>query len=636
MNDVTLKILDVPGFTNNDDYNASIVSTLLAYKKKSEGIKAKVPVATLVVLKCESDEEDDLEVEESVIRFLKILNQFQHQFVSPSETIFVFTHIPEGAMEDVDNISSELSHVIREQMRIGNGCDINIAFYEPTQEDINNNNSSIISDGSGRLQTNLLGNLRKLIQEHALKDNTDEWSAMTSAFGQNHPQAIIECYVSKRIPLMSWSHPETLTVQKSIRTQLANKVIPIERTEITLLLEIGWENIDMKLRHKYPSSLETLLQLFQKLKIKNFAELPDSPQKILSVLKQIPQHNPVVADLLTETLQLRVPSCYPALYIGQGFDVSKDQVTQVSPFLFSGGLKTSPVGLIPEEIGCKLIDDREIVFKFYTSNEDYILDRFKDLSIKNVSLSSNHPPVVIANQRIGYNVIKSNQEPTKSTTATALIEYRVFQLSLGRSDEIEFKPQFWEIVTTLPDLDTRQQCTVDAWQEFFKYWGTHVVKSAYGGGFAQVNFRGQILSRIYKSLKQDAALPSDEFETSKVFQWITGDGLNLAATPSSPKSKSGFLQGYDVDMAFHGGDLKFKSADLTKMPLEEGDLLREEWFQSLPLNPIMLESNLALVPLSYYVREKSEGLAIKMDIAFHHFYANFMAFQGKQSSCVIL
>jgi hypothetical protein len=628
----TLKIIDVPGFTDNEDYNASLISTLLSYKTRAESIHVKIPTVTLVVLKCESDDDDDYEPEESVTRFLKTISQFQNELVNLSETIFIFTHIPTGAMEEVKNISSELSRVIRDHMHPEEHATINVAFYQPKNYDLNNNATC-----GPQLNINLLEVLQSFVRDKALTEKSDDWAVLASAFGSFYPSSIMKCYPSKRIPLMPSSHPDTLNVQKTIRTLLSNKTVQIERTEIALLLQIGWENVDPKMRQKYPSSLQTLQQIFQKFQIRNFSELPDNPFKILSILKQIPHHNPVVADLLKETLQLRVPSCYPALFIGQGYDVSKDQITQVSPFQFSGGLKTSPVGLIPEEIGCKLTDDREIIFKFYSSNEDYIMDRFKDLNIKHASFPSDSPPAAVANQRTGYNIIKPNQEPSKSTTSTANIEYRLFQLSLGRGEEIEFKPQFWETVLSLPDLDIRQEDTVDAWQEFFKYWGTHIVKSAYGGGCIQVNFRGSILSRIFKSLKQDAVLPSDEFETSKVFQWITGDGLNLAATPTSPGAKSGFLQqGYDVDMIFHGGDMKFKQLDLTKLGWSDVDVCREEWIQSLPLNPVMLETNLALVPISFFVREKSEGLATKMDIAFHHFYAKFVALQGKQAACAIL
>jgi len=36
------------------------------------------------------------------------------------------------------------------------------------------------------------------------------------------------------------------------------------------------------------------------------------------------------------------------------------------------------------------------------------------------------------------------------------------------------------------------------------------------------------------------------------------------------------------------------------------------------------------------VREKSEGIATKIDVALHYFYSDFMVTHGKQSSCTIL
>jgi len=380
--------------------------------------------------------------------------------------------------------------------------------------------------------------------------------------------------------------------------------------------------------------LVTLQKMFQNCQIRSFSELPEEPLKILDLLKQIPEYNLAITDLLTETLQLRIPSCYPALFVGQGYDVSKDSATHVSPFQFSGRLNASPVGLIPEEISCTLTEDREIIFRFFYSLEEYVLDRMKDLSIKYVTVPKNSHPLA-TDHKTGYNIIKPNQEPTKTTTAKAMIEYRAFQLSLcGREDStMEFKPQFWETLSSLKDLDFKNQETVDSWKEFFNYWGTHVIQSGFGGGSIQANFRGKMLSNIFKSLKQDSVLPSDEYETSKVFQWITGDGLDFLTT--NEDSKAEFLQGFDVDTSFQGGDMKFQQTDLTKLSHHKVAEVREEWIHSLPLNPVILETNLVLVPLSYFVRQKSEGVATKVDVALHYFYSDFMATQGK-SSCMIL
>jgi len=64
--------------------------------------------------------------------------------------------------------------------------------------------------------------------------------------------------------------------------------------------------------------------------------------------------------------------------------------------------------------------------------------------------------------------------------------------------------------------------------------------------------------------------------------------------------------------------------------------IREDWKESLVLNPVVLETSVVLVPISHYIREKSEGIATKVDVALHYFYSDFMVSQGKPSSCTLL
>lgn len=651
-----LKIIETPGYSNDPTISsdAQLMTTLVSYLESKEGLRGKPPTVVLVVFKFNDKRLWNPEDEHpDVVNFLKLIHNFQHHLndAKYANFVFVLTHFLHESTSENDlrrpqNKVVELINLIQKYTSLPHPITVicaenqpkDVTFRGEQHQAINSTSPIAVALPNGEIfPYNLIEKIKKLLTKKG-RDSVGE-TVLRTAFGIEYPYSIKECKITQKIPLVSPSHVSVQQMQKT----LLHAYLDIERTEIFTLLEIGWENIPKNIRDKHPDSLFIVQQIFQTKKICQFEDIPEDPVKILSLVRQMPS-NLAVKDLLMETLQLKVPACYPALFIGQGFDISKDTTTNVSPFLFSSGLKTSPVGLIPNEFECKIRDDREICFKFFYTVEDYVSERLKDMNLR-YSISPNSLSAMAAataassatgHQRWGYNLIKKNQEPSKSTIATAIIDYRVFQLTLHPQPEIEFKPQFWDAVVDIPDLDIKDIKSVSAWKEFFGYWGTHVVKSAFGGGSVEITFKGNILTKIFNSMKKDFILSSDEYETSRVFQWITGDGLDFVAS-CGKEVKNDFLQGYGVEAHFHGGDIKFQQVDLTKLESKEvvGDI-REEWKDSLVCNPTMLDTNLVLVPLSYYVRQKSEGIATKIDIALHYFYSDFMVTQGKQSSCSIL
>lgn len=516
----SLVLIDTPGFTS-DKMGAAMWSTLLQHLDNSSTPLDPKPPSLILVVVSEAETTSFVESDEFQ-NFCKALSHYcTNSFMGFSKIVFVVTY-----SAPLDIAASRLA-IERLSILARPYFPVRVCFHRIMHTKEKDLSSNILTS----TRPDLLAGLRSFCTNDNKGDNTVPTTGMTKhhethpvlkhVFATDYPKTITECFVSKRVSLKSIEHPDTLKTYKILQNLYQNVII--EPTEISTLLEIGWENVNNSLRKKYPSALLVIQQVMQRCKIRTFSDLPEDPMNIFQLLKNIPQHNPAIADLLIETLQLKVPSCYAALYIGQGYDVSKDAVTHVSPFQLSGALKTSPVGLIPNEIGCKLTEDREIIFKFFCTLEEYALDRFKDLAIKHVTFPKSGPPVTLtANQKIGYNIVKPNQEPTKTTTATSNVEYRAFQLSLSRGEEIEFKQQFWDTISSLPELNIKDPETVDCWSEFFKYWGTHIVKAAHAGGSIQVTFRGKILSKIFKSIYQKSEILTDELETSRVFQWLTG------------------------------------------------------------------------------------------------------------------
>jgi len=597
----SIVLLDTPGFTNNLTEDACLCASLSSYFCSDETRKIQHPDLVLVLLNYESHFLNSRE-SQPLQNFLRIVFHYHSvEFKSKPAIQFVMTHSTKLSPTSIARISKEFTGLVRNSTRVVIPPSA-VAFHA--------------RDATSHPQD--------LFQTLCQKSNP-VWNG---AFGPNYPKSLLSSVVSNSFPL-----PPTCPSLRIFKTveSIYKMGSPFEQTELSLLLEIGWENIELDLRSKYPLALVTLQQLLNSKGLKTFDALPADPIRVLELLHALPSHDPATADLFTETLQVRIPSCYAAQYIGQGYDVSKDQGTRVTPFEFSGLQKTSAVGLLPEEVSCRITDDREIIFKFYEAFDDYVMDRFEDLGLAHVTLPkhSNLSPSGTSPRR-GYNVINPNDPKTSSATAT--IEYRLFQLFSSSLEEVPFKTKFWKDLTSLRELDVRDPETLEGWEEFFSYWGTHVVKSAYGGGAIDVNFRGKVLHRIWKGLKERKMERVDEFETTRVFQWITGDGLDLDF--NSNKNDGEFLRGFDVDSKFTGGDIRFQQQDLTKLSPNSVAGVRNGWIQTLPLAPVILESNLGLVATSYFVRMKSEELATKMDNAFFYFYKGFMVAKGK--GCTIL
>jgi len=618
-----LRIIDTPGYHNDVNMDSTLLTTLHTFLHSKQGLKTKYPTLVLIVIDIRSLT-NHVGVK-NLSAFLKVLAHYQDTFINKKfmNALFIVTHVLKP--DDAETVK-QLSVIVTAHAP---SLPKPIYFIGANNKvhDRNNNDTFVpfqcVTLPNGRIfPNNVVERMVALLSQRG-RDSIGE-TIIRTAFGPEYPNSIKPFSLARKVPLLAQDHPTVENTKRILRQVHLN----IERTEISTLMEIGWENLDPKLKCVYESSLLATQKVLQAHNIKSFDELAElNPLKIQALLKDVPQ-NPATLDLLQETLQIQVPTCYAATGIGQSYDVRKDEWMNVFPFNFKT-FKTSPAGKIPQTIECKEVDDRAIVFKFYGSQTDYIVDRLKDLHMKHsvADLSDSLTPTE------GYNIVKMDQEPTKATVFTALVEYRNYRLTLVRNEEIAFKPQFWEALLSLPEINELDETNVRMWKEFFDYWGTHVVKSAFIGGKIRLTFRGQLLQKLFDSFRKECVLPSDEYETSRIFQWVTGDGFDLITNGNSKN----FLKGYeeDVEAILVGGPEEFHHSDMTKLAPETVGTVRREWIVGLQSNPVVLSGSMVLAPLSYYVREKCVNSARKMDTAFHYFYTHFLDEQ-KHSSCNLL
>ncbi len=77
---------------------------------------------------------------------------------------------------------------------------------------------------------------------------------------------------------------------------------------------------------------------------------------------------------------------------------------------------------------------------------------------------------------------------------------------------------------------------------------------------------------------------------------------------------------------FRGGSMKYHKSDLSTLDPDEAAATLENWRTSLATEPIMLDTKLKLMPLSYHVRKKNSSVATEMEVACRALFDNSFNF----------
>ena len=279
--------------------------------------------------------------------------------------------------------------------------------------------------------------------------------------------------------------------------------------------------------------------------------------------------------------------------LGAGFNIFNEKT--VSSQMFRYETRDTNFGVvIPGPARFSVDNHTKTFMETFETSEAMMQSRMKHLNVSlGVSTAAFLGPIS-ASARAGFSAASSSSstEASEAKECSFLLEQRMFEVSLGNFDEVNFTKEFMHDVENLPaHLDILNKDNRQAFEMFFDQWGQFVVAKAYGGGCVEVKINASSSSTdeaknfdLKSELKAAINGAVAAGSTSKEI------GYSTAANSTAHKMFS------QSEMAWVGGDKAFhKSATLTD-PKQ-----MDKWRLSLIENPTMLTTDMDLIPISVVV-----------------------------------
>jgi len=390
---------------------------------------------------------------------------------------------------------------------------------------------------------------------------------------------------------------------------LSGAVFNVENTEISQLLAVAHQNLDLNTKKNFPDALGYLQKALNIRGIKNIADIPKTTAQIVNLFSNL-RKNDAVYQLLESALNLTTPEFNQNILTGYSYNVFQDAPLTVSPFDL-GDLKNSEIGYkFPASMTCVTDAQSVDIMRFLLTRQQYLDERIKTLGIGGRVPIEHFSGVT----KLGYNVEEeilnlsqtsssgTDDDQNSNNTArrialkpiTAVRELRTFELVLN--DQFQLSTEFKDALKLLTPYNESDAESVEKWKSFFDTYGTHVVKSVYGGGAIQIEIKSDTpysaeISKVLLSLVQFA----EDMSIGKV-------GGAFATSP-----------GIEHSVRFLGGETDPRASEFTRIPVIDAANLLEKWKDSLSFTPTILTSEMKLLPLSEIV--KKQGQKISSEIA---------------------
>ncbi len=385
-------------------------------------------------------------------------------------------------------------------------------------------------------------------------------------------------------------------------SHLSGALFEIEETEVSQILAQTHASMADSLKANYPEALPYLQRALNLRNIRHKTDVPRTTLEIVDLLKSLKQ-NDAVSFLLQSAFGLSPPTLKEQLLTGHSYNLLEDKPLTISPFKF-GALKISDSGYkFPNVMSCEIQHETKGILRMFGSREEYVKDRLQSLGEDPTAVPADNFTGVV---RPGCNVYSFSvtRPPGEVDTFTlsAVREHRTFELLLN--DKPELTPEFSRVVQALPQFNTSDRDSVDAWKSFFATYGTHVVKSTHGGGSIeiQVTARGDMgaLTEIAESMFQLIQFAEDL--TATHLSYSNDTSRNATGVPNHV-------------LKFKGGNVKYHATDLTSMGLGAAAELLEKWRESVDLSPAILTSDMRLLPISQVAKKLGRNISSEIERA---------------------
>ncbi|CAL8067902.1 unnamed protein product [Orchesella dallaii] len=377
---------------------------------------------------------------------------------------------------------------------------------------------------------------------------------------------------------------------------VSNAYLDIKKTEVSQFLERIWEDeVPGDLKKKYTNSLQYLQNALHMRHITTKEDVPKTTTNILKLLTAL-KHDPVTRMLLDKAFGIKPPNFPQNPIAGHCYNIFTDAPLPETPYDV-GELQQSDIGfMIPSFLTCKLEQSAAQNFIFVEDQQSYIRERLRSIGIE----GEISPTLFKGTPKPGYN-IKTTAFKSGSSTISARRAFKRFQFVLNERPKL--KQGFIDAVKALPTFSEHDHVAVTKWNDFFKMYGTHVVRSIHGGGAIDIQLRnkGPVNKEIGKALfnlinfAEDLAFFVGDNETSK-------DGKRTV-----------LQEGVDHTLVFSGGNNQYHTSDFTKLSIENAVEMMSNWQNSLKFNPALLTTEMELIPISRVAKKIDEKYALEIE-----------------------
>lgn len=350
----------------------------------------------------------------------------------------------------------------------------------------------------------------------------------------------------------------------------------------------SYAKLDAGLKSSFPGVLSHLQRALFHKNIQTQAQLPQTRAAILKFFEDIPL-NPASSALLQNSFNLSLPVLSTELLVGCGYDLINDDVLPTPVFTVSNVTPSEINFQIPSSFKVELYNRMENVFFILPSRDSYVDERLKNLGLE----EDTFPPEIISHSgklKDGYNIMQTNDEENELSLSdapklSAVLEYHMFHMKLSAA-EVEISEEFASTVESLTALDTSDFASFSQWDTFFKKYGTHVVTSAFGGG--------RVTIEVTLDPSSPSLPPTKTEQYTKLTESMAQIVQKLADNLIGKEISSLNYADVTHKVTFSGGDPTYASL-----------LDIDHWRDSVHYNPIMLSSDLKLLPISELVRQAS-------------------------------
>ncbi|CAL8147682.1 unnamed protein product [Orchesella dallaii] len=569
LSNTELRMIDTPGLgdTRGIKHDAVFLATLDDYLSDHEELNERIPNLVLVFHHFSDNRYSGTGAK--FVSMLRGLNNFRTKITDEnySNVLFVFSHFCTEISKLQSNPSPKLlrfKEVIEEFSFFPKPILTSVMEIDGKGNDLLKVNENYVLPNKEHFPSNLLNKFDAI----TMKGKDDLGRAIINEALRNRKQ---HSNVSETIFVMENSeHPKTAKYLSTLSAAL----LDFSKSEISLSLQQAYNRMPPRLRRAIGNGLENLKIYLNKKKILTKNDVPKTLGEILDLLEEV-EKSEAVLYLLENGLDLKIPA-FPksAVVTSSSFSSITDSVLPISPYKLEV-LKTSEIGFkIPEAIDCKKESETVNLLNLFNTTEQYVRHQLVQKFDVDVSILNNTQIFYGLHNNIqeGFFIKESSCSETVCNFVASKF-YKMFQFDF--KENAVLTPDFGRRVRSLAPFNAKNYNNVELWNNFFNDYGTHVVKSAWGGGRIDIHVRSPPQISV-ESLK------------TKLFQNLeyADDLTTLISNKIDPKRI--LPLGVTISLVFHGGTPSFHTSDLTALGLEEASKMMRNWKASLKYNPVLL------------------------------------------------